>query len=53
VGPGARNVGFTRDGSTAFISVTDTNSVAVVDLGRLEVVGQVPVGTEPQGLIIR
>jgi DNA-binding beta-propeller fold protein YncE len=53
VGPGARNIGFTRDGSTAFISVTDANSVAVVDLGRLEVVGQVPVGTEPQGLIIR
>jgi len=53
VGGGAANIGFTSDGSSAFISVVSANHVAVVDLARLEVAEAIPVGTQPQGLIIR
>ena len=52
VGRGSANIGFTRDGATAFISITGRNAVAVVDVSRLEVVSEIPVGTEPQGLIV-
>jgi len=53
VGQGGANIGFTRDGKTAFIAVTGANAVAVVDLTKLEVVEQVRAGTQPQGLIVR
>jgi DNA-binding beta-propeller fold protein YncE len=52
VGQGASNIGFTRDGSTGFMSVTGANSVAVIDMGKLSVVGQLKAGTQPQGLIV-
>jgi DNA-binding beta-propeller fold protein YncE len=52
VGRGSANIGFTRDGATAFISIRGRNAVAVVDVSRLEVVSEIPVGTEPQGLIV-
>lgn len=52
VGQGGSNIGFTRDGSTAFIAVTGANAVAIVDMARLEVAGQVRAGSQPQGLII-
>ena len=38
VGQGGANIGFTRDGSTGFMSVTGANSVAVIDMGKLTVV---------------
>lgn len=52
VGQGGSNVGYTRDGSTAFISVSGANAVAVVDLSKLAVSGQIQVGNQPQGLIV-
>ena len=52
VGLGASNVGFSGDGSTAFISVTRSNVVAVVDVASLEVVARVPTGSQPMGLIV-
>jgi DNA-binding beta-propeller fold protein YncE len=52
VGQGGTNIGYTRDGSTAFVAVTGANSVAVVDLAKLNVVNQVKAGTQPQGLIV-
>jgi len=52
VGQGGANIGFTRDGRTAFIAVTGANAIAVVDLGKLEVETQIKAGTQPQGLII-
>jgi DNA-binding beta-propeller fold protein YncE len=52
VGQGGSNIGFTRDGSTGFMSVTGANSVAVIDMGKLSVVGQLKAGTQPQGLIV-
>jgi DNA-binding beta-propeller fold protein YncE len=52
VGQGGSNIGFTRDGATAFMSVTGANAVAVIDMGKLNVVSQIKAGTMPQGLII-
>src|SRR4051812_36541630 len=53
IGLGATNIGSPRDGSSAFISVNSATSVAVVALTRLEMVETIPVGAQPQGLIIR
>lgn len=52
VGQGAANIGFTRDGSTGFMSLTPANAVAVIDMAKLNVVTQIKAGTQPQGLII-
>jgi len=52
VGQGGGNIGFTRDGSTAFMAVTGANSVAVIDMGKLTVVTQLRAGTQPQGLVL-
>ena len=52
VGQGASNIGFTRDGSTGFMSVTGANAVAVIDMAKLNVVSQLKAGTQPQGLIV-
>jgi YVTN family beta-propeller protein len=52
VGPNAANIAFTRDGRTAYVSVRGADAVAVIDVERLEVLGYVKVGREPQGLII-
>jgi hypothetical protein len=34
------------------MSVTGANSVAVIDMAKLNVVSQLKAGTQPQGLII-
>ena len=39
-------------GPTGFMSVTGANSVAVIDMAKLNVVSQLKAGTQPQGLII-
>ena len=53
IGPGGSNIGFSKDGKTAFIAVTGANAVAVIDVEKLALAGQIPVGTAPQGLIVR
>jgi DNA-binding beta-propeller fold protein YncE len=53
VGQGGSNIGFTRDGAFAFISVTGANAVAVIDMARLDVVEQLKAGAQPTGLIVR
>jgi DNA-binding beta-propeller fold protein YncE len=53
VGQGGSNIGFSKDGTTAFISVTGANAVAVVDMAKLDVVEQLKAGTQPTGLIVR
>ena len=53
VGQGGSNVGFSKDGQLAFISVTGANAVAVVDMAKLDVVDQLKAGTQPTGLIVR
>ena len=53
VGQGGSNIGFTKDGRTAFIAVSGANDVAVIDLEKLTLAGRIKAGTEPQGLIVR
>ena len=53
IGQGGANIGFSKDGKTAFIAVRGTNDVAVIDLARLALERRIRAGTEPQGLIVR
>jgi YVTN family beta-propeller protein len=53
IGLGGTNVGFSKDGKTAFIAVTGANAVAVIDAENLALTGQIKVGQQPQGLIVR
>jgi len=53
IGGGGSNIGFSRDGRTAFIAVRGANDVAVIDVQKLALVGRIRAGTEPQGLIVR
>ena len=53
IGLGGTNIGFSKDGRTAFIAVRGANDVAVIDVDRLALVKQIRAGKEPQGLIVR
>jgi DNA-binding beta-propeller fold protein YncE len=53
VGAGGTNIGFSKDGKTAFIALRDANAVAVVDMPKLALEGRISAGKEPQGLIVR
>jgi len=53
IGQGGSNVGFSKDGKTAFIAVTGANAVAVIDVEKLTLTSQIKAGKEPQGLIVR
>ena len=53
IGPGGTNIGFSRDGKTAFIAVTGADAVAVIDVDRLALASQITAGKAPQGLIVR
>ena len=53
IGQGAANIGFSKDGRTAFIAVRGANDVAVIDVDTLALATRLRAGTEPQGLIVR
>jgi len=53
IGLGGTNIGFSKDGTTAFIAVRGANEVAVIDLATLTLASRIRAGTEPQGLIVR
>lgn len=53
IGQGGSNIGFSKDGKTAFIAVTGADAVAVIDVDTLTVTSQIRAGREPQGLIVR
>ena len=53
IGQGGTNIGFSRDGRTAFIAVRGANEVAVIDVAKLALASRIKAGTEPQGLIVR
>ena len=53
IGQGGANIGFSKDGTTAFIAVRGANDVAVIDLAKLALATRIPAGKEPQGLIVR
>jgi DNA-binding beta-propeller fold protein YncE len=53
IGLGGTNIGFSKDGRTAFIAVRGADEVAVIDVDRLELAKRIRAGKEPQGLIVR
>ena len=53
VGEGGTNIGFSKDGKTAFIALREANAVAIVDMQKLAFEGRIAAGKEPQGLIVR
>ena len=53
IGQGGANIGFSKDGRTAFIAVRGANEVAVIDVDRLALGQRIRAGKEPQGLIVR
>ena len=53
IGEGGSNIGFSRDGKTAFIALRDANAVAVIDMDKLALANRIRAGTEPHGLIVR
>jgi DNA-binding beta-propeller fold protein YncE len=52
VGGSQANAGFTPDGSFAFVTVTATDEVAIIDLESRTVVGRIRVGSQPMGLVL-
>jgi len=53
IGLGGSNIGFSKDGKTAFIAVTGADAVAVIDVEKLALASQITAGKVPQGLIVR
>jgi DNA-binding beta-propeller fold protein YncE len=53
IGLGGTNIGFSKDGRTAFIAVRGADEVAVIDVDRLALAKRIRAGKEPQGLIVR
>jgi YVTN family beta-propeller protein len=53
IGQGGANIGFSRDGKTAFIALTGADAVAVIDVDKLTLVSPIKTGKQPQGLIVR
>jgi DNA-binding beta-propeller fold protein YncE len=53
IGQGGTNIGFSKDGRTAFIAMRGVNDVAVIDVDRFALAQRIRAGKEPQGLIVR
>lgn len=49
--PGAHGVSVSADGAFVFVTNTADDSVSVIDVARQEVVGSVPVGDRPNGIV--
>jgi YVTN family beta-propeller protein len=52
VGGSQANVSFLPDGSVAYVTVTSRNEVVAIDMIELAVIGRIPAGEEPMGLVI-
>ncbi len=52
VGGPQANASFTPDGALAFVTVTSRNEVVIIDLTNRTVVGRIPVGAAPMGLVL-
>ncbi len=52
VGGPQANVSFMPDGAMAFVAVTSRDEIAVIDMTELAVVGRIPAGGEPMGLVV-
>ena len=51
VGNGPNGVAFTPDGSRAYVTNGNSNSVSIIDVGLQAVVGTIPVGNTPTGVV--
>jgi YVTN family beta-propeller protein len=52
VGGPQANAVFTPDGSLAYVTLTNNNEVAIIDLTDRTVVGRIAVGSQPMGLVL-
>ena len=52
VGAPQANASFAPDGRLAFVAVSGGDEVVAIDLGRLAVVGRIPTGGQPMGLVL-
>jgi YVTN family beta-propeller protein len=52
VGGPQANASFAPDGARAFVAVTGSNEVVAIDMAELAVVGRIPTGEEPMGLVV-
>jgi len=50
LGGGSAGILILPDGSLAYVAVSAKDKVVAIDLGKLEVVGQIPTGKNPDGL---
>jgi hypothetical protein len=48
IGEGGANIGFSRDGKTAFIALMGADAVAVIDVDKLTLISQIKAG-KPAG----
>jgi YVTN family beta-propeller protein len=53
VGAGAHALAFAPDGATAYVSNQAAGSVSVVDVATGTVVATIPVGEQPNGMVVR
>ena len=51
VGQGAHGVALDRDGASAYVTNTYSNTLSVIDLGTLKEVSRVPTGERPNGVV--
>ena len=49
IGPGGSNIGFSKDGKTAFIAVRGANDVAVIDMEKLALASRIRAGRGASG----
>lgn len=52
VGGPQANASFTPDGAIAFVTATGRDEVVAIDMAELAVVGRIPAGEEPMGLVV-
>jgi YVTN family beta-propeller protein len=50
LGGGAAGILISPDGSRAYVAVSTSDKIAVVDLKTLEVTGQISAGKQPDGM---
>lgn len=52
VGGAQANASFTPGGATAFVTVPSKNEVVAIDMTELTIVGRIPAGSEPMGIVL-
>ena len=52
VGGPQANPSITPDGSMAYVTVPNRNEVVAIDMAELTVVGRIPTGGEPMGIVV-